>query len=117
LRHADPHSSDEKLTQILVSVDLNVSDLPDGLSTMLGTVRQKLSIGQLRKIALARALLKEAPFIILDEPTASIDDISEARIAELLTEQAKRGAIILVISHRELLISSSSRVTRVGDHL
>ena len=113
LRHADPSANDEKLMRILRTVDLDPADLPDGLSTMLGTMRQKLSIGQLRKIALARALLKEAPFIILDEPTASIDDISEARIVDLLGEQAKRGAIILVISHREMLISASSKVTRI----
>jgi ABC-type transport system involved in cytochrome bd biosynthesis fused ATPase/permease subunit len=80
----------------------------------LGTIKQKLSIGQLRKIALARALLKGAPLIILDEPTASVDDISEERISALLGARATAGAMILLISHREMLIGAATAVTRVG---
>jgi len=114
LRHAKPEASDSELGDLLRSVDLNPTDLPGGLQTELGTVQQKLSIGQLRKVALARAILKGAPVIILDEPTASVDDISEATIARLLTAQASQGAMILVISHRELLIDTSTVVTRIG---
>jgi len=114
LRHAKPAASDAELKEVLSSVDLELTDLPSGLLTELGTVQQKLSIGQLRKVALARAILKSAPIIILDEPTASIDDISEATIAQLLSAQAAAGAMILVISHRELLIETSTSVTRIG---
>jgi len=114
LRHAKPGASDSELTQVLSSVDLELDDLPGGLQTELGTVQQKLSIGQLRKVALARAILKTAPIIILDEPTASVDDISEATIAKLLSAQAAGGAMILVISHRELLIDASTSITRIG---
>jgi len=77
----------------------------------LGTVRQKLSIGQLRKIALARAILKGAPILILDEPTASVDDISEAAIANLLQDRASENAIVLLISHRESLIHAAHTCT------
>lgn len=114
LRHAKPKASDQELIDTLMRVDLDSADLPYGLATELGTIRQKLSIGQLRKIALARALLKDAPLIILDEPTASVDDISERTIARLLTNEAKRGTMILLISHRELMIGASTRVTRIG---
>ncbi len=114
LRHAKPDASDPELIEVLRSVDLDPADLPDGLHTELGTVRQKLSIGQLRKVALARALLKSAPVIILDEPTASVDDISEATIANVLSSRATTGAMILVISHRELLIETSTAITRIG---
>jgi len=114
LRHAKPLASDQELTDSLMSVDLDTADLSYGLATELGTIHQKLSIGQLRKIALARALLKGAPLIILDEPTASVDDISEGRISELLSAEAKRGTMILLISHRELMIGASTRVTRIG---
>ena len=114
LRHAKPEASDQELTVLLESVDLSLYDLPGGLETELGTVQQKLSIGQLRKVALARALLKAAPVIILDEPTASVDDISEATIAQLLSAQAEAGAMILLISHRELLIETSTVITKMG---
>ena len=114
LRHAKPGASDSELTKVLSIVDLELDDLPGGLQTELGTVQQKLSIGQLRKVALARAILKNAPIIILDEPTASVDDISEATIAKLLSAQAAAGAMILVISHRELLIDASTSITRIG---
>ena len=114
LRHAKPGATDSELISALGDVDLDISDLPDGLDTSLGTIRQKLSIGQLRKIALARALLKNAELLILDEPTASVDDISEATIARLLKERAKTGSTILLISHRQLLVDDSMRVLRVG---
>lgn len=113
LRHARPTASDSDLRTALLAVDLDPNDLPQGLQTELGTVRQKLSIGQLRKIALARALLKQTPFIILDEPTASVDDISESTISVLLANQARSGKMILLISHRELLIEASTHVTRM----
>ena len=104
------------MIEALLSVDLDPIDLPQGIATELGTISQKLSIGQLRKIALARALLKEAPLIILDEPTASVDDISESTIAKVLARQASRGAMVLLISHRELLIGAATKITRVGAH-
>jgi ATP-binding cassette, subfamily C, bacterial CydCD len=114
LRHAAPSATNEKLIDALDEVDLKISDLPNGLETELGTIRQKLSIGQMRKIALARALLKASVLVILDEPTASVDDISEATIARLLEKRAKSGTSILVISHRELLIGTSASVTVLG---
>jgi ATP-binding cassette subfamily C protein CydCD len=117
LRHANPTASDDELVEALQRVDLSILDLPDGLQTELGTLQQKLSIGQLRKIALARALLKGAMLIILDEPTASVDDISESTISRLLADEASTGAMILLISHRELMISASTHITHMGAHL
>ena len=114
LRHASPNASEKELITSLREVDLMVGDLPDGLDTTLGTVRQKLSIGQMRKIALARALLKESALVILDEPTASVDDISEETIARVLQERAASGTTILLISHREFLIGASASVTLLG---
>ena len=114
LRHASPNASEKELIASLREVDLRVGDLPDGLDTSLGTVRQKLSIGQMRKIALARALLKESALVILDEPTASVDDISEETIARVLQERAATGTTILLISHREFLIGASASVTLLG---
>lgn len=114
LQHAAPEATDSELIRALGEVDLEISDLPGGLETELGTLQQRLSIGQLRKISLARALLKKSPILILDEPTASIDDVSEATIARILQREAKRGAIVILISHREQLVTSADSFTRVG---
>ena len=111
LRHAKPNASEFDLIAALNTVDLDVANLPNGLRTEVGNIKNPLSIGQLRKIALARALIKDAQLIILDEPTASIDDISEVQIQKVIEEQAKAGKGILLITHREALISGSQKLT------
>lgn len=111
LRHAKPNASEFDLIAALNTVDLDVANLPNGLRTEVGNIKNPLSIGQLRKIALARALIKDAQLIILDEPTASIDDISEVQIQKVIEEQAKAGKGILLITHRETLISGSQKLT------
>jgi ABC-type multidrug transport system fused ATPase/permease subunit len=100
----------------LQKVDLDILDLAQGLSTRLGTLKQPLSIGQLRKIALARALLKPNQFLILDEPTASVDDVSEKLISEILEERATQGALILLITHRVSMITGATNITDLVHH-
>ena len=111
LRHAKPSASDFELVEVLSAVDLDIAELSSGLGTMLGTIKAPLSIGQQRKIALARALLKDAQILVLDEPTASVDDVSEELISKLLTNQALSGKLILLISHRTSMISDATSVT------
>ena len=90
----------------------------DGLSVRtVKSIRQKvasLSGGQRQTVAIARAVLWNSKLVILDEPTASVDDVSESTIATLLNSLAQRGVMILLISHRELLIGASHRTTYVG---
>ncbi len=111
LRHAKPSASDFELIEILTKVDLDIKDLPQGLRTELGSIKQPLSFGQQRKIALARALLKESQFIILDEPTASVDDVSEATIQRVIKEESENGKGILLITHRNALLLESNQIT------
>lgn len=111
LRQAKPLTPDFKLIAALKSVDLDIADLPNGLRTELGSIKQPISIGQQRKIALARALLKDSDLIILDEPTASVDDVSEATIQEVISEAVKSGKAILLITHRLSHISANDSVT------
>ena len=111
LRHAKPVATDFELIEVLTKVDLDIKDLPNGLSTELGSIKQPLSFGQQRKIALARALLKPAQFIILDEPTASVDDVSEATIRKVIKDESSSGKGILLISHRNLLLLDSDQIT------
>jgi ABC-type multidrug transport system fused ATPase/permease subunit len=116
LRHAKTDATDFELVEILQKVDLDILDLANGLSTQLGTLKQPLSIGQLRKIALARALLKPTQFLILDEPTASVDDVSEKIILEILEERSAQGALILLITHRVSMITGATNITDLVRH-
>ncbi|CAB4894858.1 unannotated protein [freshwater metagenome] len=103
LLHAKPEATQIELESVLESVGLELRDLSNGLSTILGTLTQPLSIGQLRKIALARAVLKGAQVLLIDEPSASVDDTSEEIIDALLHREAALGKLVLVVSHRPLL--------------
>lgn len=116
LRHAKPEATDFELVEILAKVDLDILDLSHGLRTQLGTLKQPLSIGQLRKIALARALLKPHQLLILDEPTASVDDVSENVISQIIEEQAEKGALVLLITHRVSMITGATNITDMIRH-
>lgn len=89
-----------------------VADLPDGYDTRLGaefTGGTDLSLGQWQRIALARAFFRQAPFVVLDEPTAAMDARAEAdlfaRMRELFAERA-----VLLISHRFSSVRSADRI-------
>jgi ATP-binding cassette subfamily C protein CydD len=91
---------------------LEISDLADGLDTQLGTINEALSFGQKRKIALARALLKPAKLLILDEPTASVDELSQHQINQTIKKQTQSGQTVLVISHRpQSLLSADHQLS------
>jgi ABC-type transport system involved in cytochrome bd biosynthesis fused ATPase/permease subunit len=108
LRHSAPNASQADLVRTLARVGLTPNDLPNGLDTQLGTVQEALSTGQKRKIGLARALLKPAQILILDEPSASVDDISEDDIARAIAEEAALGKIVVLVSHRTNLVGESA---------
>ena len=106
--------SKDEATQVLASAGLDISDMPNGLDTELGGLNEALSIGQRRKVALARALIKPSSIVILDEPSASVDDASELIIAEVIKSLSQQGKIVLVVSHRENLISNVDSVIHFG---
>jgi ATP-binding cassette subfamily B protein len=76
-----------------------IAALPDGYQTRVGERGMTLSGGERQRIALARAFLKDAPILILDEPTSSVDLKSEAAIMEAL-EQLMRGRTTFIVAHR-----------------
>lgn len=76
-----------------------IAALPQGYATPVGEHGHTLSGGQAQRLALARAFLKDAPVVLMDEATAGLDHDSEARIAEALVQLA-RGRTVLVIAHR-----------------
>ena len=86
--------------------------LPDGYDTMLGREFAggwDLSIGQWQRVALARAFFRDAPFVILDEPTAALDARAEADLFERLRELLE-GRSVLLISHRFSSVRSANRI-------
>jgi ATP-binding cassette subfamily C protein CydD len=100
-----------------------ITALPQGYTTPLGEHGARLSGGQAQRIAIARAYLKSAPFLILDEPTAHLDSTSEALIQEALFG-LMHGRTVLIIAHRLSLASQADQiavldrgsVVESGDH-
>ena len=78
----------------------------------MGDGGRPLSAGERRRIALARAFLRDAPLLILDEPTADLDDESAALVADAI-DLLRGSRTILVISHRPALLPHTDRVVRV----
>jgi thiol reductant ABC exporter CydD subunit len=89
-----------------------VADLPQGYDTVLGERGQGLSVGQQRRVALARAFLRDAPLVLLDEPTAGLDGHSEALVAVAL-ERLCAGRTVVLATHRLDLAGADYRVVRL----
>jgi len=100
---ANPEASEEELWQALEAAQLakRVRRLPEGLDTPLGPGGVELSGGEARRLAIARAILKNAAIWFLDEPTEGLDAETEARLLKTLTPILE-GKSALWISHRPL---------------
>ncbi|GAA5188126.1 heme ABC transporter permease/ATP-binding protein CydD [Ferrimonas gelatinilytica] len=108
LRMANPGASDDRLWQALDAAHASefVHRLPAGLAHPIGDRASGLSVGQAQRIALARALLKPTPLLLLDEPTASLDRHSETLLQQSL-RQVRQDRTCLLISHRSDQLSDA----------
>ncbi|MCY0879923.1 MAG: thiol reductant ABC exporter subunit CydC [Firmicutes bacterium] len=97
---ADPQATDAMLTQALQDAGLGswLEQLSQGLDTPLGERGTSLSGGEMKRVALARALLKDAPVLVLDEPTEGLDPVSERAVLARLFSRA-RSRTVLWITH------------------
>ncbi len=109
-----PHASREQieLAARAAGADQFIRALPDGYDTSLGERGATLSGGERQRVSIARALLKDAPVLILDEPTASLDAATEAGMLEAM-RTLMRGRTTLVIAHRLSTIRSADQIVSI----
>jgi ABC-type multidrug transport system fused ATPase/permease subunit len=125
IRFAVPDASDAtvRAAATVAAADDFIAALPDGYDTLLGERGTKLSTGQRQRLSIARAVLKDAPILILDEPTAALDAETELRVLERLAAWGK-GRLIFLITHRlstvrradQIVVVQGGRVVESGSH-
>jgi ATP-binding cassette, subfamily C, bacterial CydD len=89
-----------------------VADLPDGYETVVGDGGRPLSAGEAQRIALARAFLRDARLVILDEPTANLDAANAEAVTDAMSRLSE-GRTLLVIAHRPELARNADRIVRL----
>ncbi len=101
IKYGCPEASEEELQEAMKisQVDKIVLQLSHGLDSIVGESGSMLSTGQKQRISICRALLKKAPILILDEPTSSVDSVSEKEILEILM-QVSHAKLIILVTHR-----------------
>jgi thiol reductant ABC exporter CydD subunit len=114
LGKADAGGADVRAAAELAGAGGFVRGLPRGYETLVGDGGRPLSAGEGRRIALARAFLRNAPLVVLDEPTADLDPES-AELVGRAVERLRRGRTVLLIAHRPELVRHADRVVVLGD--
>ncbi len=116
IRYGRPEATDAEVREaarIACALEF-IEELPMGFDTPLGERGSKLSTGQRQRLSIARAILKNTPVLILDEPTASLDADTELRVLENLTAWGK-GRAVLLITHRLSTVRRAHKVAYLSD--
>ncbi len=116
VRLAAPGASEKRV--LLAAEDAGLLEialkLPEGMRTPIGEGGRRLSAGQAQRVGLARAFLSQAPLLLLDEPTAHLDDESELALAASV-ERLAAGRTTLLVAHRPELARHADRVVELRD--
>lgn len=125
IRFANPHASHEEVVEAAKKARCHnfIMELPDGYNTMVGEGGSSLSGGEKQRISIARALIKNAPIILLDEATSSVDPENEYEILAAIEELSK-GHTVISIAHRlstvrkadQILVIDDGRLVQEGKH-
>ncbi|MEQ8676104.1 MAG: ABC transporter ATP-binding protein [Aggregatilineales bacterium] len=125
IRFSKPSATDEEIIQSAKMARAHdfIMSLPEGYQTMVGERGVRLSGGQKQRLSIARALLKNAPILVLDEATSSVDTQTEAEIQEAL-DHLMKGRTSIVVAHRlstvrnadKIVVLDNGRVIQTGTH-
>lgn len=120
---AAPAASDDALSDALTRTGLEKLLEGDGLNAWLGEGGRQLSGGELRRLAIARALLHDAPLVLLDEPTEGLDASTESQILDLIAD-VMRDKTLLMVTHRlrglsrftQIIVMDNGQIIEHGTH-
>lgn len=125
IRLGNPNATDEQVTAAAKAAycDEFVREMPDGYQTLLGENGSTLSGGERQRISIARALLKDAPIIVLDEATASLDPENEVLVQKAIAKLVE-GKTVIMIAHRlrtvvdadQILVLENGKLVEHGTH-
>lgn len=111
-----PDATGAQISEAVAAAGLRevVARKPAGLETMLGDRGAGLSVGERQRVALARAFLRDAPLLLLDEPTANLDGATEDEVLAAL-KRLVQGRTAVVVAHRPALVALADRVLALGE--
>ncbi len=125
IRFGEPDASMEKVIEAAKKARCHdfIMSLPDGYETVIGEGGASLSGGEKQRISIARAIMKDAPIIILDEATANVDPENEAELTKAI-EELTRNKTIIMIAHRlktvrhadQIVVVSNGKISQKGTH-
>ena len=125
IAYGNPRASREQVLEAsrIAHADDFIKEMPDGYDTLIGERGVRLSGGQKQRIAIARAVLKDSPVLILDEATSAVDNETEALIQQAIDELSKSRTVI-VIAHRlstvmkadNIIVLENGEITEQGTH-
>jgi subfamily B ATP-binding cassette protein MsbA len=125
IAYGRPDASDEEIVEAakLANAHGFIDRMPKGYDTLLGERGQTLSGGERQRIGIARAIIRNSPILILDEPTAALDSQSERLVMEAL-ERLMKGRTVITIAHRlstirdadKIIVLKDGRVAEQGAH-
>jgi ABC-type multidrug transport system fused ATPase/permease subunit len=115
--------TDEEIIECCRLAQLDVSSFDDGLDTVVGDMGSGISGGERQRIAIARAIASDPRILIFDEPTSSLDAMTEAKIKETI-KQVSKGRTTIIIAHRlstiqdcdEIFVMEKGKITASGTH-
>jgi ATP-binding cassette subfamily C protein CydCD len=109
-----PHASDAEVDTALRAAGIDPSTLPEGAASRVGDLASDVSAGQRRRVALARVLLDPPPLVMLDEPTAGLDDATEIDVVDAIRRLADAGAAVVVVAHRPSLVQGADEIVELA---
>jgi len=116
IAYGKPGVTDEQVHEAakLANADEFIAKMPHGYDTMIGERGETLSGGQRQRIGIARAIIRDNPILILDEPTAALDTESEKLVIDAL-EKLMKGRTVLTIAHRLSTIRDADKIVVLKD--